>query len=716
MLNRRAFLTSAAASAGALLIPVLLPAAAYATPEGATGSPPLHPNSFLRLTADGQLTVVVGQAEMGQGIFTALAAVLADELDADWALVSVESSRPEEQFGNPFFNGLQITAASTSLIVFFEPYRKAGAQARAMLLQAAAGRLGVAASSLHTRTGKVVAADGRQVAYGELVSAAAKLPVPKNAPLKARADFKLIGTSPLRADVLPKSNGTYRYGLDRLEGTPLVAVIAHPPAFGAVLKRVDDSAARAVAGFHSSVRIPSGIAVLAQNTWSALSARAALVLEWDESPGAALSTEGIISQYQSLATKPGAVMKKSTGPDLFTAPASEVLSAEYVAPYLAHLPMEPLNCLIERRGDRVLLEVGTQFQSQDQQVVAEILGIKKDQVDLTVVGMGGGFGRRANPKSDWIADAAQILKASPELTVPVKMLWTREDELAAGYYRPLVLSRVAAKRGASGQISAWQQRIVGQSACDESALSFLVQNGVDLTSVDGVSTMKYGIPDFGVEVHQTKLAVPVQWMRSVGHSHNVFFFESFMDELAHASKTDPAAYRQQHVTDPRLRAVLERVTAEAGWSTPAAPGVARGISIHEYYGTYVAMIAEVRQDAAGLQVDRITCAVDCGLVVNPDSAKGQVESAIVFGLSSALYGEITIEKGRPQQTNLHQYPLLRMDRCPAIEAHFIASDLPPGGLGESCVPSVAPALCNALFALSGTRIRQLPLSRAGLKV
>lgn len=716
MLNRRAFLKSAAVSAGTLLIPVLLPSAAQANSKH-TGAPTsFHPNSFVRLSPDGSVVVVVGQAELGQGVFTALSAILADELDADWQQVTVESSKPEAQFGNPFFNGLQITAASTSLIVFFEPYRKAGAQARSMLLAAAATRLGVAASTLQTGEGRITAADGRQISYGELVADAARLPIPKTVKLKAKADFRLIGTSPVRADVLPKSNGSFRYGLDCVDSKPLVAVVAHAPSFGAVLTQVDDSAARGLKGFHSSVKIPSGVAVLAHDTWSALQARAALKLDWDESAGAALSTAALIGQYQLLAGQPGTVMKKSAGDDLFAVAKSDVLSAEYLVPYLAHLPMEPLNCVIARRGKRVLLEVGTQFQSQDQEVVAKILGIKKDHVDITVLGMGGGFGRRANPKSDWIADAAHILKAAPELNSPVKLLWMREDELAAGYYRPMVLSRVAATRDPNGRITAWQQRIVGQSACDESALSFLVQNGVDLTTVDGVTTMKYGIADFGVDVHQTKLPVPVQWMRSVGHSHNVFFFESFMDELAHASKADPVAYRRSQLTDPRLIAALDLVVDKAGWSAPGAAGTARGVSVHEYYGTYVAMVAEVRQDDSGLHVERIVCAVDCGLVVNPDGAKAQVESAVIFGLSSALYGEITLEKGRPQQTNLHQYPLLRMDRCPQIEVHFVPSEQAPGGLGESCVPSVAPAICNALFALAGTRIRQLPMSRAGLKV
>lgn len=716
MLNRRAFLKSAAGAAGALLIPVLHPRDSAAQSATRQALSTLSPNSFVRITADGAVAVVVGQAEMGQGVFTALAAVLADELDADWKTVSVESSRPEQQFGNPFFNGLQITAASTSMIVFFEPYRKAGAQARAMLLAAAAARLGVDAGSLKARGGQVIAPDGRQIPYGELVADAARRSIPKAVPLKARTDFQLIGTSPVRADVLPKSNGSFRYGLDRTEGKPLVAVIAHAPSFGAVLKTVDDTAARAVPGCIDCLRIPTGVAILAQDTWSALRARAALKLVWDEAAGASLSTDTLLSHYQALAAKPGVVMKKSAGQDLFTADPPEALIAEYVVPYLAHLPMEPLNCLIARQGKRVLVEVGTQFQSQDQQVVAEILGLSKDEVDITVVGMGGGFGRRANPKSDWIADAAQILKAAPALDAPVKLLWTREDELAAGYYRPMVLSRIAATRDASGKVSAWQQRIVGQSACDESALSFLVQNGVDLTTIDGVTTMKYGIPDFGVEVHQTKTPVPVQWMRSVGHSHNVFFFESFMDELAHASKADPAAFRRAQLNDPRLRAALDLVVDKAGWATPAAPGSARGISAHEYYGTYVAMVAEVRQDDTDFHVERIVCAVDCGLVVNPDGARAQVESSVVFGLSSALYGEVTIEQGRPQQTNLHQYPLLRIDRCPTIEVHFIPSELPPGGLGESSVPSVAPAICNALFALSGQRIRRLPLSRAGLKV
>ena len=716
MLSRRTFLKSAAAASGALLVPIVLGPEAKAQPPPAPTHGTFSPNSFLRITPDGRITVVVGQAELGQGVFTALAAVLAEELDADWRSIDVESSRPEEQFGNPFFNGLQITAASTSLIVFFEPYRKAGAQARAMLVAAAASRLGLPAQSLQTRDSLVSAADGRTVAYADLVTEAARLPIPKQVTLKHKSSFRLVGTSPPRADVLPKSSGGFRYGLDRVDAAALVAVVAHAPSFGAVLSKVNDTTARTLPGFHSCVRIPSGVAVLASDTWTALRARAALVLAWDETAGADLSTAALIERYRELAGRPGVVMKKSTAPDLLTADPREVVSAEYFAPYLAHLPMEPLNCVIQRTADQVMLEVGTQFQSQDQQVVAAILGIPPERVQITVAGMGGGFGRRANPKSDWIADAAHILKEAPGIDVPVKLLWTREDELAAGYYRPMVLSRVAATLDGNGRIKSWQQRIVGQSACDESALSFLVRDGVDLTTVDGVTTMKYAIPQFGVEVHQTKLPIPVQWMRSVGHSHNVFFFESFIDELAHAGKIDPVVFRRANLGDPRLATVLEVVVAKSGWTAPCGPGKARGISVHEYYGTYVAMVAEVREEASSLLVERIVCAVDCGLVVNPDGARAQVESAVVFGLSSALYGEVTLDKGRPQQINLHQYRLLRMDRCPRIEVEFIKSDRAPGGLGESCVPSVAPAVCNALFALTGMRIRELPLARAGLKV
>jgi isoquinoline 1-oxidoreductase beta subunit len=712
MVSRRTFLGSAAFSSGILLVPIWLPTTATADPDNAETS--LEPNGYVKITSTGGITVTVGQAELGQGIFTALGAVLAEELDAQWEDIRVESSRPEAQFGNPFFNGLQITAASTSLIVFFEPYRKAGAQARSMLLSAAASRLGLDASTLKTRDSEVIAPDGRRLAYRDLASEAAKLPIPKEFSLKPRSDFRLIGSSPQRADVLPKSTGRFRYGLDSMAPGSLVAVVAHAPSFGAVLRTVNDEAARKVPGFRATVQIPTGVAVIATDTWSALQARTALRLDWDESAGIGISTDAIIREYQSLAAQPGTVVKKVASADLFQSP--QVLSAEYIAPYLAHLPMEPLNCVITRRKNGVHLEVGTQFQSQDQKIVAEILGLSPEQVAITVVGMGGGFGRRANPKSDWIADAAHILRASPALDGPIKLLWTREDELASGYYRPLVLTRVAATFDANGRITAWQQRIVGQSACDESALAFLVQNGVDLTTVDGVTTMKYQIPSFSVDVHQTRQPVPVQWMRSVGHSHNVFFFESFVDELAHASNTDPAEFRRANVSDPLLASVLERVVEKAGWSDPVAVGTARGISIHEYYGTYVGIVAEIRQDAAGFHVDRIICAVDCGLVVNPDGARAQVESSIVFGLSSALYGEITLERGRAHQTNLHQYPLLRVDRCPQIEVYFVDSERNPGGLGESCVPSVAPAVCNALFLLTGSRIRRLPITRSGLQV
>lgn len=708
MLTRRAFL----GAAGSLIVPIVLPALAGQDPAAAR----FNPNSFLEMAADGAVTVVVGQAEMGQGVFTALASVLAEELDAQWASVQVRSSQPAAQFGNPFFNGLQITAASTSVVVFFEPYRKAGAQAREMLVLAAAERLGVETSVLTTHQGQVLAPDGRAIAYRELLAGAARHPPPKHPKLKNPADFQLIGTSPLRLDVVAKASGKQRYGIDVQEPDALVAVVAHAPSFGAVLVRFDASKARTVPGFHAVVQIPSGVAVLAKNTWAALQARTALAVVWDEQAGAGLSTEKLLEQYRALVLTPGVVAKTGLSGTPTSAAHEELLSAEYIAPYLAHLPMEPLNCVIQRHPTGVVLTVGTQFQSQDQRVVAKILGLESAAVEVRVAAMGGGFGRRANPKSDWIAEAAEILQALPTLSAPVQLLWTREDEIAAGYYRPMVLSRIWAKTGADNRLSVWHQRIVGQAACDESALAFLVQQGIDLTTLGGVTTLKYAIPDFSVEVHHTRLPIPVQWMRSVGHSHNVFFVESFIDELAHAAATDPLAYRRTQVADPRLAGVLELAAEKAGWGTPLPAGVARGIAAHEYYGSYVSIVAEVEKTGATLKIRRLVCAVDCGLVVNPDGASAQIQGALVYGLSATLYGGITLEHGRALQTNFDTYPVLRLGNCPHIESFFVNSSLPPTGLGECGVPSVAPAVCNALFALTGQRIRRLPLAQQGIEV
>ena len=708
MLTRRAFLQAA----GSLIIPIALPA--LAVPNAP--APVLNPNSFLEISADGAVTVIVGQAEMGQGVFTALAAVLTEELDAPWASVQVRSSHPEAQFGNPFFNGLQITAASTSVVVFFEPYRKAGAQAREMLVRAAAEKWGLKPALLKTHQGQVLAPDGRTLAYRELLGDAARYTPPEHPKLKKIADFALIGTSPLRLDVIAKSSGKQRYGIDVQETEGLVAVVAHAPSFGALLISFDAAQAQAVPGCHTVVQIPSGVAVLATHTWAALQARKALSVVWDERPGAELSTEKILDNYRALALTPGSTAKAGLSPVPTSAEPKGQLSAEYIAPYLAHLPMEPLNCVIQRQAQRVVLTVGTQFQSQDQQVVANILGVARALVEVRVTAMGGGFGRRANPKSDWIAEAAEILKALPALTAPVKLLWTREDEIAAGYYRPMVLSRIWAKTGADNQLTTWHQRIVGQSACADSALDFLVQKGIDLTTVDGVTTLKYAIPDFSVDVHQTRLPIPVQWMRSVGHSHNVFFVESFIDELAHAAATDPLAYRRALLTDPRLAAVLELAAEKAGWGTPLPAGMARGLSAHEYYGSYVAIVAEVEKTGATVKIRRLVCAADCGLVVNPDGAAAQIQGALVYGLSSALYGGITLERGRALQTNFDTYPVLRMANCPSIESFFVNSSLAPTGLGECGVPSVAPAICNALFALTGQRIRRLPLAQQGISI
>ncbi len=707
MLNRREFLTYTTLTAGSLVVPFL---------PGAGAGKVFAPNGFLEITAEDVVTVVIGQAEMGQGVFTALSAVLAEELDADWSSIRMRTSEPAAQFGNPFFNGIQITAASTSITVFYQPYRLAGAQARQMLLAAASQQLNVPVSELSTRSGRVIAADGKTLSYGQLVSRAAKLPLPQDIALKAPAAFRLIGTSPPRADVSAKSSGKLVYGIDLQRKDLLVAMVAHAPSFGARVVTFDPGAAQKIPGFFTAVKIPGGVAALADSTWSAKCARDALVIEWDERGGAELSTAKIIADYQALAERPGVAALSALAPEEDPQAVGAVVRAEYIAPYLAHAPMEPLNCLIQRSGASIMVDVGTQFQAQDQEVVARILGIDKASVQLTVANMGGGFGRRANPQSDWIAEAAEILRALPDLERPVKLLWSREDDITGGYYRPLVLTRIAATLNSQGKISAWQQRLVGQSAVANSAISFLIKDGVDLTTIDAVATMKYKIPNLAVDAHKTELPIPVQWLRSVGHSHNVYFVESFVDELAHTAKADPLEFRLAQIEDPRMTAVLSLAADKAGWARPAPRGRARGIAGHEFYGTYVAIIAEIEQVEAQIKVQKLVCAVDCGLVVNPDGARAQAESALIFGLSAALYGEITLDKGRPQQSNFHQYRVLRMDRCPLIETYFVENALPPTGMGESCVPSVAPAVCNALFALTQQRIRALPLASNGVAV
>jgi len=587
-----------------------------------------------------------------------------------------------------------------------------------MLVQAAAERWKVPASELGVKAGVVShAKSGRTARFGELAEAAAGQPLPQQVALKDPKDFQLIGRHAPRKDSVAKTTGSARFTQDvKLPGM-LVAVVAHPPRFGATVRGVDDQAARAVAGVTDVVRIPSGVAVLARDYWTAKKGRDALKVDWDESAANRASTDDMLADYRKLAATSGAVARHEGDAGDSLAKAEKVFEAEFAFPYLAHAAMEPLNCVMRLDGDGCEVWNGEQFQTVDQQAVAAVLGIEPARVKLNMLFAGGSFGRRANPQSDYLVETAHIVKAIGG-RAPVKLVWSREDDMRAGHYRPLYLHRLRAALDAQGKPVAWMQTIVGQSIIAGTAFeSAMVKDGVDKTSVEGAANLPYAVPNLQVELHTTngEVKVPVQWWRSVGSTHTGFSTEVFLDELATAAGTDPVAYRLALLAaHPRHAGVLKLAADRAGWSKPLAAAKTgkrgRGVAVHESFHSYVAQVVEVTvAPDGGFKVDRVVCAVDCGIAVNPDVIRAQMEGGIGFGLSAALSGAITLKDGMVEQSNFHDYTVLRIDQMPKVEVHIVPSAEKPTGVGEPGVPPIAPALANALFAATGKRIRTLPI-------
>jgi isoquinoline 1-oxidoreductase beta subunit len=677
----------------------------------------LEPNAFVRVGADNTVTVVVKHIEMGQGTFTGLPTLVAEELDADWAQIRVEPAPADaKRYNNLFWGPAQGTGGSTALANSYEQLRKAGAAARAMLVSAAAQRWNVAPQSLTVSKGVVWhKASGRKATFGELAEAAAKLPVPEDVKLKDAKDFVYVGKHAPRTDSRAKTNGTAKYTQDvKLPGM-LTAVVMHPPRFGAKVKSFDAAKAKAMPRVVDVVQIPSGVAVLAQDFWSAKQARDALTVEWDETDAFKLSSADILAQYRELAEKPGASARKDGDVEKALDGAAKTLHAEFEFPYLAHAAMEPMNCVMRLDGGNCEVWNGEQFQTVDQATVAGALGLKPEQVSLNMLFAGGSFGRRANPHSDYLVETASIVKAIAG-RAPVKLVWTREDDMRAGYYRPLYYHALKAALDAQGNVVAWQHRIVGQSILSGTAFeSMMVKDGVDATSVEGASTLPYAIANIAVDLHTTKLPVPVQWWRSVGSTHTGYSTETFIDELAVAAGKDPYALRRALLDKhPRHRGVLELAAAKAGWGKPLPKGRAgerrgRGMAVHESFNTFVAQVADVTVKRDGsFKIDRIVCAVDCGVAVNPDVIRAQMEGGIGYGLSAALHGAITLKDGAVEQSNFHDYVPLRIDEMPAIEVHIVPSNEKPSGVGEPATPVIAPAVANALFSATGKRLRKLP--------
>ena len=714
--SRREFLlrVSAALSSGILLGFRLSPvtdAAAQGAP--AAGAAEFVPNAFIRISKANVVTIVVNKAEMGQGIWTALPMLIAEELEVDLLRVKVVAAPVDPVYANPVV-GVQMTGGSTSIATEWERYRKAGAAAREMLLAAAAEVWTVDRANLRAENGTVIGPGGQRLTYGQLVERAATQPVPANPPLKDPSQWKLIGKATKRLDSRIKVTGEATFGLDATIPGMLTAVVARPPVFGGTVKSVNADRARAVRGVKAVVTVPSGVAVIATSFWAAKRGRDVLQVVWEEGEGGRVDTTALEAAYAELASTPGRPVRREGDADAALASATIRLTASYQMPYLAHAPMEPLNCLVALAGDQCDIWTGTQFQTADRANAAAVAGLKPEQVRIHTLFLGGGFGRRATPSSETVVEAVHIAKAAG---APIKTVWTREDDLRGGFYRPMWHSTLTAGLDASGAPVAWKHTLVGQSILQGTPFEAVaVKDGIDPTSVEGAAEFPYALPNVSVTLHSPKGPVPVLWWRSVGHTHTGFVVESFIDELAHAAGKDSYQYRRALLTGhPRHLGVLELAAQQANWGGPLTAGRARGIAVHESFGSWCAQAAEVSVSDQRIRVHRVVCAIDCGRPVNPETIRAQMEGGIAFGLSAALYGQITLKDGRVQQSNFHDYPVLRIDQMPEVEVYIVPSTEPPSGIGEPGTPLMAAAVCNALFALTGRRIRSLPLTRHGFE-
>jgi isoquinoline 1-oxidoreductase beta subunit len=712
-LSRREFLQTGVLTGGGLVIGFMVPGAGrIARAQGAAAAGPFVPNAFLRIGRDDTVTVLLAHSEMGQGIWTTLPMLIAEELDADWSKIKVEHAPAAPVYVHTSF-GAQMTGGSSSTWSEFERYRQAGATARAMIVQAAANRFGAAVSEIRTENGAAIAGSQR-ARYGELADAAAQLPVPATVALKDPKDWKIIGRPTKRLDTPEKITGRALFGMDVQFDGLKTALISRAPVFGATVKSFDDAAAKAVPGVVKVVQVPAGVAVVADHFWAAKQGRDALSIDWDPGPNAALDSDSLRKEFRRLAATQGLPAAAAGDPQPAFAGAARTVEAEYVVPYLAHAPMEPLNCTVRIGPTQCEIWTGTQFQTMDQTVAAGISGLKPEQVTIHTMFLGGGFGRRATPTSDFVRDAVHVAKAAG---LPVKTVWTREDDMHGGYYRPMFLHRARIALGQDGLPSAWQHTIVGQSiAAGTPFESMMIHDGIDALSVEGVDDSPYlkSVANRRVELHSPATGIPVLWWRSVGHSHTAFVMEGLVDELAAASGKDPVEYRRLLLKDePRHLGVLNLAAEKAGWGTPLPQGRARGIAVHASFGSWVAQVAEVSVERGTIRVHRIVCAVDCGLAVNPASIHAQLESAVAFGLSAALHSRLSFKEGRVQESNFHDFPVLRLSGMPKVEVHIAASSEKPGGIGEPGVPPVAPAVANAVFALTGLRLRETPFVLAG---
>jgi isoquinoline 1-oxidoreductase beta subunit len=718
-LSRRAALTGIAG----LVIGVFLPEAATAQSGAARafapggGAPAAGaPNAFIRVGVDDTVTVLIKHIEMGQGPFTGLATLVAEEMDADWSKVRAEHAPSNRELYKNLLLGAQGTGGSTAMANSYEQMRKAGAMARAMLVQAAAEAWRVPAAEITVERSVLRHPSGRQGGFGQFAEAASRLPVPADAPLKAPSAFRLIGADGVRRlDSAIKVNGAAQYGIDVREPGMLTVLVAHPPRFGGKVASFDATAALRVSGVVDVKQVPTGVAVYAQGYWPARKGREALRIEWDDGAAERRGSVQLIEEYRELTRRPGTLAKAHGDAEAALKRAGRVIEAEFVFPYLAHAPMEPLDGFLRWDGERAAARLGSQLQTGDHATIAGVLGLPLDRVAVETMLAGGSFGRRAQPSMHFAAELAMVAKAIGPGR-PIKLIWTREDDIRGGYYRSLFVHRV---RGGvtDGRITAWSHTAVGQSILKGSPLEAMIKDGIDPTSVEGADELPYAVADFRCDLHTTDVGVPVLWWRSVGHSHTGYVVECFVDELLQAAGQDPVQGRLAMMANaPRSAGVLRAVAELAKWSgSGPVDGRARGVAVVESFGSFIAQIAEVSAGDGGVpRVHKVWCAVDCGVAVNPDVIRAQMEGGIGYGLGHALFAEVPLDDGRPVPANFDTYRALRIHEMPDVEVTIVPSTEKPTGVGEPGVPPIAPAVANAMARLGLGRPRRLPMLRGAV--
>ena len=711
--SRRTFLKLSLGTGAGLLVGVRLPEARAAVADAAGGF-----NPFVRVTADDAVTVIVKHLDKGQGSATGLATLVADELGAAPGQVSTEFAPSDPETYKNLAFGIQGTGGSTAIANAFEQYRRAGAAARVMLAAAAAEAWGVPAGEVTVSDGRIRhEGAGKDAPLGEFAETAAKREVPQEPRLRSPAEWRYIGKSFPRVDVPAKSEGAAGlYGMDVQLADMVVAVLAKPPKWGAKVGRVDAEKAKAVPGVIDVLTVPQGVAVIARSTWPALEGRKALAVEWDDSGAETRSSAELYEEYRRLADTEGTVAASHGDAEAALAGAEHVVEATYEFPYLAHAPMEPIDVTVRFDGESAEFWTGSQLQTVDHQTAAAVLGIPMEKVRINTLWAGGSFGRRAIGDSHYVAEAAAIARAWGQ-DRPIKLVYSREDDVQGGYYRPLYVHKVRAGVDADGRLLGWHHRIVGQSILTGTPFEqYMVKDGVDETTVEGIHDMPYRSEGFRVEVHNTEVGVPVLWWRSVGHTHTAYVVETVIDELAEKAGRDPVEYRLGLLgDDPRRAGVLRLAAEKIGWGQPPPEGIHRGVAVHRSFSSYVAEIAEVRmRDDGKVKVERVVCAVDVGVPVNPDNIRAQVEGALGYGLGAILRNEVTLTDGTVDQANFDSYLPLRIQDMPAVEVHIVESTEAPTGIGEPGTPPIGPAVANAIAKATGQRVRTLPLSKHGL--